>query len=146
MTVHGIDPYVGFNGIPFSPQSDRGVMTDWEFHPVWAKRKVAGSSVVKRRFMKYDADTLELRVLVAGKTEYFALLDAIGTSAELVLIPAATMLDPGSRQFHKVDSDYVRFPATTLVDVSKPQPLRDGRALCTLRFEREHEEGAARWS
>jgi hypothetical protein len=146
MTDHGIDPYIAFNHIPFKPTADGGEMTDWVPHPVWAKRKVAGSSTIKRRFMQYDADTLELRVLVAGKEDYFALLDAIGTEAELVLIPAATMLDPDGRQFHEINSDYVRFPATTLIDVQKTRPLRDGRALCTLRFEREHEEGAARWS
>lgn len=146
MSVHRLDPLVGFNGIPFQPVSDEGVMTDWEPHPVWSKRKVAGSSRIKRRFMKYDADTLTIRALVAGKEDYFALLDAVGTSAELILIPAATLLDPLARQFHRINSDYVRFPATTLVQVDKPRPLRDGRAFCTLHFEREHEEGAARWS
>lgn len=146
MSVHRLDPFIGFNGIPFSPVSDDGVMTDWVVHPVWAKRKVAGASLTKRRFMKYDADTLELRVIVAGRDDYLALLDAIGTSADLVLIPVATMLDPLARQFHKVNTDYVRFPATSLMGVSDPRPLRDGRGMVTLSFERDHEEGASRWS
>ena len=141
MSVHGIDPLVSFNGIPFSPRSERGQPPEWQVRPVWARRKVAGSSTVKRQFMQYDADRLEVEALVPDATAYAALQDAIGTEATLTLIPEAVIIAPASRQFHRIGTDYVDFPATTLVTIEEPRRLRDGRALCTLVFEREHETG-----
>lgn len=143
MSVHGLNPYVGFNAIPFQMVSDQGVMTDWEEHPVFAEKKVAGKSQTKRQFMGYDPDTLETRVLVAGPEDFAAIRSSVGTTATLVMLPVATAYAPRADQFHRLDADYLTVANTTLLGISDRRPLRDGRVLCTLLFAREHDEGGA---
>ncbi len=132
------DPFVGFAGIPFDPQSDGGKVWDWEPNPVRARRKVAGRPLVKRQFMAFDADRLEILALI-GPGDYAALLDAIETAGTLTLIPEMVVSPPASRYRMLAGTLYVAYPGTTLVDVTKPRRLREGLALCTLTFERDHE-------
>jgi hypothetical protein len=135
-------PFLGFAGIPFAPQSDNGRVWAWEPNPVQARRKVAGASVVKRQFLHFDADRLELTALVEPDA-YAALLAAIGTAGTLTLTPELVVAPPASRYRMLAGAVYVAYPATTLVDATKSRRLRDGRSLCTLTFERDHETGVA---
>lgn len=135
-------PMTHFAGVNFEMVHQGGHLATWQPHPVIRVRKVAGRSLTKRQHMAYEADTLDIDIILANGDAYANLLAAMDANEPALLrLPAiAVVTTSADTTRHMFGVDYVEYADATLAELRDVTLTREGWVKASARFERDHPE------